>query len=212
MATVSNVALEHPRFAWVDPTIFMRRVVGDCMSHACQMLVPAERGPREMLDACCQYGVDVDLAERRNIGARSEEIRALLREDAKHVAWFDDDPTPDGDAPSGAWVRTNVHGRGCVFLAHDQRGCAIHRASIAGGWDFRGTKPHICRLFPLSYTHDAIVIAEEYEDYSCAFDADAPTLYRVGRDALADVFGAGLVAALDAVESSVTPRRLPLAR
>ncbi len=207
--------LDHSRFTWVDPDIFTRRVVADCMTHACRMLVPKlhedDKG-REMLDACCQYGVDVDLAERARIGERAGEIRALLRDDAKDVVWFDDDVTVDADAPTGGWVRTQVHGTGCVFLAHDRRGCAIHRASLAGGWDFRGTKPHICRLFPLSYTHDAIVIAEEYEDYSCAFQADSPSLYRVGRETLGDVFGAELVAALDAVEASVVPRRLPLAR
>jgi Fe-S-cluster containining protein len=196
----------------VDPQIFTRRVVADCMSHGCRVVAPAGR-ERDMLDACCQYGVDVDLAERARIAERAPEIRGLLHADAKDIAWFDDDPTADDDAPSGAWVRTNVHGAGCVFLAHDRRGCAIHRASLAGGWDFRGTKPHICRLFPLSYTHDAIVIAEEYEDYSCAFEADAPTLYRVGRDTLGDVFGVELVAALDAVEArAAAPHRLPIAR
>jgi hypothetical protein len=209
---VPNVALDHPRFAWVDPDIFTRRVVADCMTHACRMLASPAGPERELLDACCQYGVDVDLAERGRIGERAPEIRALLRDDAKHVVWFDDEVTVDADAPTGGWVRTQVHGGGCVFLAHDRRGCAIHRASLAGGWDFRGTKPHICRLFPLSYTHDAIVIAEEYEDYSCAFEAEAPSLYRVGRDTLGEVFGMDLVAALDGVEGRVVPRRLPVAR
>ena len=90
------------------------------------------------------------------------------------------------------------------------------RAALEGGWDLRGTKPAICRLFPLSYEADAIVIADEYPEYSCAH-VDGPTLYRITRDALADVFGEPLVAALDAAEAQVLaaaapPRRLPVAR
>jgi hypothetical protein len=100
-------------------------------------------------------------------------------------------------------VRTRRHGEGCLFLSHNQRGCAIHRASIEGGWDFRGVKPHVCRLFPLSYESDAIVLSDDYPDYSCAGEAGAPSVYRVGRATLADVFGEGLVGALDRVEHEV---------
>jgi Fe-S-cluster containining protein len=110
-------------------------------------------------------------------------------------------------------VRTEVHEGGCIFLAHDRRGCAIHRAALEGGWDFRGVKPAICRLFPLSYEADAILIAEEYPEYSCAH-VDGPTLYRITRDALADLFGEALVVAMDAAEAQVlgaVPRRLPVA-
>jgi hypothetical protein len=90
-----------------------------------------------------------------------------------------------------------------VFLSHDGRGCAIHRASIEGGWDFHGVKPHVCRLFPLSYDDEAIVLSDDYPDYSCTLDPMAPTVYRVGRDTLAAVFGADLVTALDAAEAAV---------
>ncbi len=91
-----------------------------------------------------------------------------------------------------------------MFLAHDRRGCAIHRAALEGGWDMRGTKPHVCRLFPLSYDSDSIVLSDDYADYSCSRDPAAPTVYQVGREALADIFGADLVAAMDAAERSVT--------
>jgi len=135
-----------------------------------------------------------------------------VREGPREQPWFDDDETPDIDTPSGKLVRTTLFENRCVFLAHDARGCAIHRAALEGGWDMRGTKPHVCRLFPLSYTHDSIVVSEEYEDYSCAYEPSAPSLYRWGRDTLADVFGADLVTALDRVESLTLPRhRLHLA-
>ena len=62
----------------------------------------------------------------------------------------------------GPLVRTEVHDGGCIFLAHDRRGCAIHRASIESGWPFQGIKPAICRLFPLSYGEDWIVIAPSF--------------------------------------------------
>jgi Fe-S-cluster containining protein len=190
-------SLAHPRFRHVEPGVFTRRVVADCMSHRCTLVA----SHREKLDACCQYGVDVTESERANIERRAPEIRALLRVDGP---WFGTDIELDPD--TGPLVRTRVVNDGCIFLAHDRRGCAIHRASIENDWDYRGTKPHVCRLFPLTYTHDAIVISDDYVDYSCAYDASAPTLYRVARDALADIFGPELVAAMDAVEA----KRLPV--
>ena len=204
----SAVALDHPRFRSVWAAIFTRKLAPDCMTHRCTMV--AEHA--EKLDACCQYGCDVDLAERAAIEARADDIRALLLPEVQHARWFDPEEEVDDDYPSGRVVRTEVHAGGCLFLAHDRRGCAIHRAALENGWDFRGVKPAICRLFPLSYEADAIVIADEYEEYSCAH-VDGPSLYRITRDALADLFGAPLVAALDAAEAEVlgtAPRRLPV--
>jgi Fe-S-cluster containining protein len=211
------VALDHPRFRSVWASIFTRRLAPDCMAHSCRMI---DTPHVERLDACCQYGCDVDLAERAAIEARSEQIRALLRPEVRDARWFDPEEEVDADYPSGRVVRTEVHGAGCIFLAHDQRGCAIHRAALEGGWDMRGVKPAICRLFPLSYESDAIVIADEYDEYSCAH-VEGPSLYRLTRDALGDIFGASLVDALDAAEAEVlarpaapaaAPRRLPVAR
>ena len=204
-----SVALEHPRFRWVWTAIFTRKLAPDCMTHRCTMVEPE----REKLDACCQYGCDVDLHERDAIEARAGDIRALLRPEAQSARWFDPEEAIDPDYPSGRVVRTEVFGGGCIFLAHDQRGCAIHRASIERGWDMRGVKPAICRLFPLSYEDDAIVIADEYPEYSCAH-VEGPSLYRITRAALADIFGEALVVAMDTAEAQVlgAQRRLPVAR
>ncbi|HUJ60933.1 MAG TPA: hypothetical protein VLX92_20660 [Kofleriaceae bacterium] len=200
------VALDHPRFRHAEAAVFVRRLVPDCMAHRCHMHATG----REQLDACCQHGCDVDLHERDAIVARAADIRALLRAEASATRWFDDDePERDPDAPSGTFVRTEVLGGGCIFLAHDRRGCAIHRAALEHGWSWRHVKPAVCQLFPLSYTSDAIVISDDYADYSCAYVADAPTLYRVTRETLAHVFGAPLVAAMDAAEARVQARRLP---
>jgi Fe-S-cluster containining protein len=205
-----TIALDHPRFRTVWAAIFTRRLAPDCMTHRCTMV----ETHREKLDACCQYGCDVDLAERDAIEARSSEIRALLSPEIREVPWFDLEEEEDPDYPSGRVVRTTVYSDGCIFLSHDGRGCAIHRAAIEGDWDLRGVKPAICRLFPLSYESDAIVIADEYPEYSCAH-VDGPSLYRLTRDALGDIFGVALVAALDAAEAQVlaaAPRHLPVAR
>jgi Fe-S-cluster containining protein len=205
---MSFVALDHPRFPQAELEVFTRRVVADCMTHNCTM----HETNTLKLDACCQYGCDVDLFERDAILARAEAIRPVLRAEVQQLPWFDEsNPEEDPDMPSGTVVRTSTFNDGCIFLAHDRRGCAIHRASIEQGWDFRGTKPAVCRLFPLTFGDGAILVSDDYPDYSCAYDADAPTLYRVARDALADLFGAELVAAMDAAEARVLARRLPLA-
>ena len=52
-------------------------------------------------------------------------------------------------------------------------------------------------------------------NFSAYPHVDGPTLYRITRDALADIFGAPLVVALDAAEAQVlaaAPRHLPVAR
>jgi Fe-S-cluster containining protein len=208
MSEVAVVPLDHPRFRYVDSAIFTSKLAPDCMTHRCTMVETHSL----KLDACCQYGCDVDLAERTAILGHAAEIRALLRRPLAEARWFDPEEEVDPDYPSGRVVRTEVVDGGCIFLAHDRRGCAIHRASLENGWDFRGVKPAICRLFPLSYEQDTIVIADEYPEYSCAH-VEGPTLYRITRDTLAELFGADLVTALDAVEQSVLaaqPRRLPV--
>ncbi len=202
------VTLDHPRFQFAWRSIFTRHVTGDCMSHRCTMVDTHS----EKLDACCQYGCDVDLAERDAIEARAVDIRALLRPEVAQLPWFDNDEEVDADYPSGRIVRTEVVGGGCIFLAHDRRGCAIHRAALENGWDYRGVKPAICRLFPLSYEHDTILVADEYPEYSCAYTG-GPSLYRAAREALGDAFGDALIRALDAAEARVLdaePVRLPV--
>jgi Fe-S-cluster containining protein len=208
------LSLSHERFRRVDRAIFVRRVVADCLRHSCVQV--ADDGqpmakPRPLLEACCQYGADTDLAERDAILARRDDIARLMSPAAAVAPWFTEEVEVDPDYPSGRHVRTATFDGGCVFLQHDKRGCAIHRAAYEQGWDFHRVKPDICRLFPLSYEHDVICISDDYEDYDCADAPGAPTLYRVGRDTLGAIFGAELVAALDAVEARVAvPAQPPL--
>lgn len=203
-----TIALDHPKWQRAEIAVFTRRVVADCMTHNCTIV----DGNRLKLDACCQYGCDVDLTERDAILARADQIRSVLGAEVQDLPWFDESkPEQDPDTPSGTVVRTAVYKEGCLFLTHDKRGCAIHRASIEQSWDFRGVKPTICRLFPLTYGEGAIFVSDDYPDYSCAYDETAPTLYQIARDAIGDIFGPELVRAMDAAEAQVLadqPKRL----
>jgi Fe-S-cluster containining protein len=208
------VPLDHARFRRADRNLFVRRIVADCMTHQCRMHV----ADTEHLDACCQYGADVDVGERDQILLHAAQIRTILRPEARNAPWFEGDERVDPDFPSGRHVRTRPFRGGCVFLHHDGRGCAIHRASFEAGWDFHGVKPHVCRLFPLSYDDQALLISDDYEDYSCAHIASSPTLYRNARDTLSALFGEPLVRAMDVAEALVVatitpePVRLPVLR
>jgi Fe-S-cluster containining protein len=205
--------LKHSRFVQIEAAIFTKKLVADCMSHACREVLDGKN--HERLDACCQYGADVDLFERDKILARSDELKKILSPEAAAAPWFTTDQEVMPDFPSGTSVRTARFKDGCVFLQHDGRGCAIHRASIENNWDFHGTKPHICRLFPVTYDDDSILIADDYIDYSCAFDDRAPSLYRVQRSSLEGIFGAELIAELDAAEAAVLatqPKKLTVVK
>lgn len=194
------VPLDHPRFVKAQRDIFVKKVVPDCMLHRCRVVREQDRLE---LDACCHYGADVDAGERDAILARADDIASLLSRDAAASPWFEGPEIADPDFPSGRYLRTATHQGRCVFLAHDRRGCAIHRASLERGWSLDGVKPHVCRLFPLSYESDAIVLSDDYPDYSCSRDPRAPSVFRASRAAVEAIFGRALVDALDAAEAAV---------
>ena len=196
--------LDHPQFVRVQRSIFTNKVVPDCMTHRCRIL--ASKSKRARLDACCRYGVDVDRTEMDAILDRYDDIAPLMHEDAAEMDWFYE-YDEDEDYCEGYYVRTSVHKGKCIFRSHGKRGCVIHRAALEGGWDFRGVKPHVCRLFPMTYEPDAIVMSDDYSYYSCSEDPTAPTVYQVGRADLADIFGEDLVVAMDKAERNVLGRR-----
>ncbi|MGE0546619.1 MAG: YkgJ family cysteine cluster protein [Kofleriaceae bacterium] len=205
------VELDHPRFKSAWQAVFTRHITEDCMTHSCAIV----ETHKVKLDACCQYGCDVDLFERDAILAHADKIRPVLRAEVADLPWFGTEEEEDPDYPAGRAVRTEVHGGGCLFLSHDKRGCAIHRASLEQGWSYNGVKPHICRLFPLSYGEGEIVISDDYVDYSCAQVTDGPNLYRFAREALLDAFGPELIVAMDTAEAKVLaaqPKKLAVVR
>jgi len=198
-----TIAIDHARFRRVEIDMFTRMVAEDCMTHQCTMVDTHTL----KLDACCQYGCDVDVGERDQILAKAADIAPLLRAEVAGKPWFTGEEVVDADYPSGRVVRTAVWNDGCLFLAHDLRGCAIHRASIEKSWDLHGVKPNICRLFPLTYWADTLAVADEYPEYSCAHGGGV-SLYRFARTDLGAIFGADLVAAMDAAEAKILAKRL----
>lgn len=208
--------LDHPKFKQVAVSVFTKKLAPDCMTHKCTTVATGVQRD----DVCCQYGCDVDLDEKARIEARAEQVKARLAPDVRDAAWFEPEMYPDADYPSGAVVRSATHNGLCIFMSHDQRGCVLHRTALEEGWALGDIKPAICRLFPMSWTADSIIVAEEYEEYSCAH-VEGPTLYRLARDLIAELFGPPLVVALDAAEARAiamqappapAPHRLPVLR
>jgi hypothetical protein len=204
------------RIRTVETDIFLVRFTPDCMSHAC---VCRDEGDRPLDDACCQHGCDVDLFEKAAILRRRQEIARVLDARFRDPArWFDErEPEHDPDAyPSGTAVRAATQGdgdsSGCVFLAHDGRGCALHRAALDNGFAPDEIKPAICRLYPLAIDGDfCLGFSDDFERYDCAGDPSGPTVYRLMRGVIGDLFGEPLLRKLDHVERALLGRRLPMA-
>jgi hypothetical protein len=204
------------RIRLVETSIFTESFVPDCMAHACRCV---DEDDRARNDACCQHGCDVDLFEKEAILAREAEIAPILDEPFRDPGrWFDEsDPDHDEDFyPSGTAVRTGRaspdESSGCVFLQHDRRGCALHRAALQHGFAPEEIKPAVCRLYPLALDGDhTLGLSDDYARYSCAGHAGGPSLYRVMRGTLADLYGRTLIRKLDQVERELLGRRLPIA-
>ncbi len=207
------VEIEHSVIRWVDPRIFRVAFVDDCMTHQCRC---KDEGERALPDACCQHGADVDLFERDAILKRAPAIAAVLEPPFRDAArWFDErEPERDPETPSGTLIRTGMvdpadEASGCVFLQHDGRGCALHRAALAESFDPAEIKPQVCRLYPLTWGEGRLDLSDDWNRYSCAH-AGQRSIYRVMRDTIGDLLGLELVRRLDRVERQVRPRRLPL--
>ncbi|MFH0899396.1 MAG: hypothetical protein V2A73_02075 [Pseudomonadota bacterium] len=205
--------------------MFFTRFVPDCIAHRCRCL---DENGRSLPDACCRYGADVDLHERDVILAKARLVEEVLKQPFRdRRRWFDESsPQEDQESPSGVLVRTATvssgSASGCIFLQHRQRGCALHLAAVASGFDSREIKPAVCRLFPLAFGEGTIGMSDDALLYSCASATSAPTAqsaYRMMRATVADVFGSDVVDLLDRVEHGllamtakecpVTPTELP---
>ncbi|MEO8214529.1 MAG: hypothetical protein ABI560_15110, partial [Myxococcales bacterium] len=139
-------------------------------------------------------------------------LKAALR----HLVanWFDErDPELDPDAPEGIILRTATSDlsddtSGCVFLEHTgERGCGLHRAALVHGFSPLEVKPRVCRLYPLSWDKRSLGLSPDFDRYSCANDT-GPSVYRLMREAVREIFGDELIAELDRLEEKVLRRRL----
>lgn len=176
-----------PQLTQVDTDIFRLRYFGHCMQ--CTFCN----------DSCCQYGCDVNLAERDRILAVKDELRPFIKSPPER--WFGEKIFEDPEYETGRFVRTNRVDGGCVFLSPDGRGCGIHRYALAKGRDYHSIKPMVCWLFPVTW--DKGVMRPSYDvsdDLMCR--NMGPTLYEMSRSEIAVVFGQALVDELDALRDS----------
>lgn len=168
----------------VDTDIFQLRYFGHCMQ--CTFC----------MDSCCQYGCDVNLAERDRILALKAELAPFIKPPPEQ--WFASEVRYDPDYETGAYVRANVAAGACVFLSGDGRGCGIHRFALATGRDYHAIKPLVCWLFPVTWDRGLLRPSYDMTD-DLACKGDGPIIYDLARDEIAVVFGKGLVDELDAL-------------
>lgn len=172
-----------PIISTVDPRIFTLRYFAACM--ACTTCA----------DQCCQYGVDVDLANMEALRDLGPDFVNFIGVNTK--MWFTTEATEDPEFPSGAHARTSVINGRCVFADTKGRGCRIHAYCLARGLDYHRFKPLVSTLFPLTFEHGALVPAGEVLDGTLVCAGEGPTLYDAIRTELLWYFGEAFVAELD---------------
>lgn len=171
----------------VDTAIFRYRYFTHCM--AC----------RFCRDACCAYGVDIDVENVARINALGPDFEDHVG--VPRSQWFTKRNWKDAEFPGGAQARTRVRNGACVFLNREQRGCKIHSYCLAKGIDYHQLKPLVSVLFPLTFEQGALVAAGEIEDGTLVCAAQGPSLYEGLRAELAWYFGDALVHELDELRS-----------
>lgn len=179
-----------PALQHVDVEIFTLRYFGHCMQCTfCQ-------------DSCCQYGCDVNLAERDRILAMKDALAPFVA--APPADWFSTDEQEDPEYESGRFVRTRTRAGGCVFLSPMGRGCAIHAFAMAKGIDYHRIKPKVCWLFPITWDKGVLrPSSDTKDDLMCK--GNGPILYDMVRDELVHAFGQALVDELDALRAGLSP-------
>jgi Fe-S-cluster containining protein len=177
-----------PTLKQVDTSIFALRYFGHCMQ--CTFC----------MDSCCQYGCDVNLAERDRILALKDELKPFITPPPEQ--WFSSEVRQDPDYETGSFVRANTANGACVFLSRDGRGCGIHRFALATGRDYHSIKPLVCWLFPITWDQGLLRPSYDMTD-DLACKGNGPIIYDMAKDEIAVVFGKALVAELDAVRASL---------
>jgi Fe-S-cluster containining protein len=190
-----------------DPRIFSYTFFAKCMDcTSCH-------------DACCQFGVDIELPRVDALDRHRRELELFLK--LPRSQWFRDDPDDFGielepDYPGGAYTRTAVaplpDGRSshseeaCIFLDPGNRGCRIHQFALEQEIDVHDIKPMVCLMFPVLHAGGELIPAVEFEEGLLVCEGPGESLYRAARTDLEYYFGQDMVRELDAYEAS-----LPLA-
>ena len=168
----------------VDPAIFALRYFQPCL--ACGFC----------RDACCSWGVDIDLGNAARLKALPQDFKTLVG--LPQSEWFTSAVTEDAEFPGGAHVRTTVIDGACVFRNRAGRGCLIHVYALENGMDYHDLKPIVSALFPVTFEQGVLTAADEVADGSLRCAGDGPTLYEGAREELRHYFGDALIAELDA--------------
>jgi hypothetical protein len=152
-------------------------------------------------DACCQYGVDVDLYHYERIQRHADGLERYSK--VPRERWFTGEFEKDPEVPGGGSHRTRVEDGSCVFHNRVGRGCLLHAYCLEEGLDHRELKSMVDCLFPLTFYDDILCVADEVDDEELVCIDTGPTIYQGGRDELEYYFGDAFVAALDALEKRV---------
>lgn len=171
----------------VDPAIFAYRYFTHCMS--CDFCG----------DACCSYGVDIDVENVARIEALGPDFDVHVG--VPRSKWFTRQRWNDPEFPGGAQARTRVKDGACVFLDREKRGCKIHSYCIDKGVDYHQLKPLVSVLFPLTFEGGVLVASGEVEDKSLICGGQGPSIYEGLRGELAYYFGDALISELDSIRA-----------
>lgn len=167
----------------VDPAIFEFRWVGACM------------GCGFCADACCAYGVDVDLRALAAIERDAAAIEGLTG--SPRESWFAEPVIADPEYPGGGYRRAAVRAGRCVFHLRRGRGCAIHARAIAEGRDYHEAKPFYSTIFPLTIHEGVLGPSAELREGWLICGGRGPTAWEAGRDEILWWYGDSLVAAVE---------------
>jgi hypothetical protein len=101
----------------------------------------------------------VDVAERDRILNSAELIRGYMEktQEKDPARWFDGEPEPDGDFPSGRAVGTRADDRGCIFLMADGR-CVLQYVAEREQIPKHSLKPFYCFAFPVTIESGVLTI------------------------------------------------------
>lgn len=180
--------MEGPVLRLVDPAIFRLRYFTRCLDCGfCR-------------DACCDHGVDIDLANAERLKSLPGDFHDRIGAPAGE--WFTGEVIADGEFPGGAHVRTRVRNGTCVFRKPHARGCAIHAYCLEKGLDYHRYKPMVSALFPVTFELGVLTASGEAADGTLICGGEGPSLYDGARGELSYYFGDHFIAELDRMKGN----------
>jgi tetratricopeptide (TPR) repeat protein len=180
-----------PIISYVDLSIFTHQYFGDCLE--CTTCG----------DACCSYGVDIDITNLRRITRYASSLEAYTQKDRKQ--WFDGDIQNDPEYPGGKFTRTKVIDGKCSFANRTGRGCRLQTFCLENGIDYHEMKPMVSCLFPITFSWGLLHPSSEVRLKELACLGPGKTLYQGIREEIGYYFGEELVEELDSLSNPGLP-------